>query len=76
MKLGDVLKMVVADCLADEVKIITDTLREQIPTLDNDIKKMGLNSFHAAVYDAIVTTATERRTELIKKVRKYSQKKF
>ena len=75
MTLGEILEMMVAECLEDEVKVITDGVRKFIPELDQKIKEMGLDTFDALVYDAMVKVADRKRHELAARVRK-TQKRF
>ena len=66
----DVLRGVVTDCLETETEIIIEALRETVPSLDADIKKMGLDSFEATVYYAIWQVAEEKCAELARRVQK------
>jgi len=75
MALESALELVVEGCLEDEVKLITGVMRKMQTTIDEDIKKMGLDTFHAAVYHAINTVSGRKCGELIKRIKK-ADKRF
>ena len=66
----DVLKVVVSNCLETDVEVITKELRKVVPSLDTNIKEMGLDSFEGAVYYAMWQVAEAKCEELAKRVEK------
>lgn len=75
MTIGAILEMLIEDTFETEVKIITDALRKNLPDLDKKIKEMGLDTFEALVYDAMIKVSFKKRDALAKRVRK-TEKRF